>query len=264
MQTDPPAPDYALLDRAGLGRSAFYPRPDRAPAPAGCREHRFEVDPGVELLARLYEHDREWPTLLYFHGNGEVASDHDDIAPAYSEIGLNLLVVEFRGYGGSGGMPGFASLMADARTVAGAAQAWLESEGFRGPRLVMGRSMGALCAQEIAANAPEAFRGLILESGVGGLGRMAQRVAVDGNEAQRLVAAHEAKLRSIRLPVLMLHGERDQLILLSAAAEMYDLLATTERELVVIPDAGHNDILWVGFRQYFGAIRAFVARCLAR
>ena len=57
----------------------------------------------------------------------------------------------------------------------------------------------------------------------------------------------------------MLHGESDDLVPLDHAAELYDLLAGTERELVVIPGAGHNDILWLGQRRYFEAIRSFVA-----
>ena len=64
--------------------------------------------------ARFYASERSRPTLLYFHGNGEIASDHDDIAPLDHEIGLNLFVAEFRGYGSSGGRPSVAGLIADA------------------------------------------------------------------------------------------------------------------------------------------------------
>jgi hypothetical protein len=72
------------------------------------------------------------------------------------------------------------------------------------------------------------------------------------------VEAHEAKLRAVRLPALIIHGEWDELIPLDHAAGLYDMLGDTERELVVIPGAGHNDILWVGQRQYFESVAAFV------
>ncbi|MDZ7728718.1 MAG: hypothetical protein U5Q44_11265 [Dehalococcoidia bacterium] len=44
------------------------------------------------------------------------------------------------------------------------------------------------------------------------------------------------------------------------AAYLHDQLEHVPREIVVIPGAGHNDILPVGYRQYFGAIRDFIAR----
>ena len=253
-------PDYGLLDRAGAAATAFYPRPDHVPAPPGAKDLTLGVAPGVKLGARSYSGSRTDPTILYFHGNGEVASDHDDFAPFYRKIGVNLLVVEFRGYGTSSGSPSFASLVADARVVAGWFHTYLDGEGFSGARFVMGRSMGAHPALEIAARFPARFAGLVLESGAGNLRRFASRFGLDAQTAEDLVAAHEMKIRSIEMPVLMIHGQRDELVPLSSAIETYDLISAAERELVIVANAGHNDILWVGHRQYFEAVAAFVAR----
>ena len=68
-------PDYALIDRAGGGSSMFYPRPAEGAPPPGATDHLIEVEPGVAVGARLYVTDPSLPTLLYFHGNGEIASD---------------------------------------------------------------------------------------------------------------------------------------------------------------------------------------------
>lgn len=121
----------------------------------------------------------------------------------------------------------------------------------------MGRSLGAHSALEIAANAAEGLSGLILESGAGNLRRWVQQL---GQEGQALAAAHEAKLRSITLPCLMIHGENDELIPLESAMQVYEMLASSEREMVVIAGAGHNDIVWIGAEQYFEAIGRFVAQ----
>ena len=120
--------------------------------------------------------------------------------------------------------------------------------------------MGANPALEIAANHAGNFRGLIIESGAGNIRRLVARlgVPIDSGEGAALVEAHEAKLRAIELPVLIIHGEWDELIPLDHAAGLYDMLSGTDRELVVIPGAGHNDILWVGQRQYFDSVAAFV------
>ena len=45
------------------------------------------------------------PVILYFHGNGELASDYDMLAPLYTAKGITLLVADYRGYGRSGGTP---------------------------------------------------------------------------------------------------------------------------------------------------------------
>jgi len=252
--TDCTAPDYALLDRAGAG-SIFFPRPDHGPPPSGAEDHWLVVAPGVRVAARFYVQDPALPTLLYFHGNGEVASDHNDIAPLYHQAGANLFVAEFRGYGGSDGRPSLATLVADARPVAQQFHALLDSGGFNGPRFVMGRSLGSQPALEIAAHAADRFQGLIIESGAAGMRRFLGRLGLrEGEEAAKLVARHEAKIRAIRLRTLLIHGEQDDLVPLAQAAELDELLRDTDRRLVIIPGAGHNDLLWRGLRQYFDAI----------
>ncbi|MDA0366180.1 MAG: alpha/beta hydrolase [Chloroflexi bacterium] len=255
----PDAPDYALLDRAGVGGAMFYPRPNDAPPPSGASDYAIPAAPDVEIGARFYLAASAFPTVLYFHGNGEVASDHDGIAPLYHAIGLNLFVAEFRGYGESTGTPSFASLVADAHPVASFFHATLEAAGCAPARFVMGRSLGAHPALELAANAAERFAGVIIESGAGGLRRMLARVGLlDTELGGTLAAAHEAKIASIGLPALLLHGEYDELVPLSTAEALQTSLVATSSRLEVIPGAGHNDILWVGREQYFAAIAEFV------
>ena len=256
----PDEPDYALLDRLGAAGQIFFPQPDRVPAPAGAEDLAIEVAPGVEVAARFYTSDPRAATILYFHGNGEVASDHDAIAPLYHGAGANLLVAEFRGYGRSGGRPSFAALVSDAHAVAHSFHALLDERGASERRFIMGRSLGSQPALELAARAAERFRGVIIESGAGSVRRMLARFGIDAatGDGAALAAAHEAKVRSIRLPALLIHGEADDLVPLDYAAELYDLLEGTSRDIVVIAGAGHNDILWRGRERYFEAIARFI------
>jgi pimeloyl-ACP methyl ester carboxylesterase len=254
--------DYGVLDRAELSTPLFYPRPDRTPAPPGAVDHAIDVAPGVALSARHYAAPGSRATFLYFHGNGEVVSDHDDIAPLYHRLGIDLFVVDYRGYGRSGGRPTFATLVSDALPVAERFHALLDEQGHRGARFLMGRSLGSHPVLEIAARRPDRFRGLVLESAAANLRRLLGRLVtpVAAGVAEPLVAAHEAKIASITLPTLLLHGERDELIPLAHAAGVRDLLSTPDKTLVVIPGAGHNDILWRGGALYFGAIQKLVER----
>ena len=128
-------PDYALLDRRGLAQGLLYPRRDMNGPPQGATDHRVDVGDGVEVACRFYASDRSHPSLLFFHGNGEIASDYDVMAPAYHEIGANLFVADYRGYGASDGTPSFASLISDAHAVQGRFHALLDEQGFSSRRL---------------------------------------------------------------------------------------------------------------------------------
>jgi uncharacterized protein len=253
------SPDYSLLDRAG-GGSVFFPRPDHSAPPKGAADLTFDVEPGIALGARLYALDPTFRTILYFHGNGEVVGDHDDVAPFYGQIGANLLVVDFRGYGRSGGSPGFATLAADARTVAAQFHHLLDERRFAATRVVMGRSLGAHAALEIAANASDGFAGLIIESGAGNLRRLVARLGGATPEFAGLVDAHDEKIRSIALPALFLHGDRDDLIPMSSAEETFALLSSEQRDFVALQGVGHNDLLWGRRQEYFAAIDEFLQR----
>jgi pimeloyl-ACP methyl ester carboxylesterase len=255
-------PDYALLDRRGLTLGLFYPRRDRSAPPPGAKDSRVEVEQGVKVACRFYPLAPSSPALLFFHGNGEIASDYDMIAPAYHRIGASLFVVDYRGYGASDGVPSFASLIGDAHPVLTHFHELLDEEGFTGKRFLMGRSLGSLPVAELAATTPERLAGLIIESGAPDLSRFRHRMGIarSGTEVADLIEAHAARIAPIRLPVLQIHGEWDEIIPLQDGLAFHEGLRTNEKELLIIPKAGHNDIGWVGRELYFEAIARFIGR----
>jgi pimeloyl-ACP methyl ester carboxylesterase len=255
-------PDYGLLDRRGLTLGLFYPRRDESAPPPGATDHRVDVDDEVKVAFRFYPLDRSRPALLLFHGNGEVAGDYDGIVPAYHAIGVNLAVADYRGYGASDGTPSFASLIADAHPVLSSFHALLDADGFSAARFVMGRSLGSLPAAELAATAHERLAGLVIESGAPDLKRLPRRVGISDPDAElaALIEGHGARLASIGMPVLQIHGEWDEIIPLRYALAFHEQLNTGEKELLTIHGAGHNDIWWVGGEQYFEAVARFIAR----
>lgn len=247
-------PDYSLLDRGGASAAIFFPRPDPSPTPAAATDHLVEVGDGVSIAARRYETDAHGPTIVYFHGNGEVAGDHDDIAPLYHSIGMNLFVFEFRGYGRSTGSPTMEHLIADGAVCGKRALELLDADGFDGPRFVMGRSLGANPALEAAARVP-GYRGLILESGAGNVARFVDRLGLQPSvELDRLVAAHEAKLAAITMPTLIIHGLLDNLVPVDNALATAEFLSASEVTTELVEGAGHNDLLLVDPGRYIDAI----------
>jgi pimeloyl-ACP methyl ester carboxylesterase len=255
-------PDFSLLDRPDILGMMFYPRPDRSPAPSGADDLFVPVADGVSVHARFHPFETGAPVVLFFHGNGEVVADYDDIAPVYHHFGMSLLVADYRGYGRSDGRPSFTSMLVDAHAVKAAAFAHLDQRGCSGGRYLMGRSLGALSAVELAATDAEGFRALILESGAAGIRGWSRfaRPGEDQSDWEALAAAQRERLASITLPLLTIHGAWDELIPVQSAVEVQEAIGSKEKELVVIPGAGHNDLLAVGIAEYFDAITSLVAR----
>ena len=157
-------------------------------------------------------------------------------------------------------------MLADTHLVKAEAFALLDAGGFERGRYVMGRSLGALSAVELAATDAAGFRGLILESGAAGI-RGWSRFMRPGEDPAPWEALHLAQiecLAAVTLPLLSIHGVQDELIPVEGAVEVQEAVGSEDKQLVLIPEAGHNDLLAVGMRAYFDALTAFIARCEER
>jgi alpha-beta hydrolase superfamily lysophospholipase len=250
-----------ILDHPGVKQVLFHPRPDYGFAEPGTHAVSIEVEPGVTIGGRLYPATAEAPAILYYHGNGEIASDYEDIADMYNRMGISLLVMDYRGYGSSSGEPTAANLVSDAvATFSGISHIFAAHELAPARLYVMGRSLGSVPAIELAQQSGQHLAGLIIESGFsdtfGLLGRMGVRA--QGVDEQRDGFGNGFKMEQVTLPTLVMHGENDVLIPPADGQELYDRCGAEDKQLLLIPYAGHNDIMMVGGRQYFDAIRNFV------
>jgi pimeloyl-ACP methyl ester carboxylesterase len=256
-----PSADFAALDDPTISMNSFYPRRQWTPTPDGAEDHSITVATGVDgkgsLSCRFFPAGPNNPTILFFYGNGETAVDYDGIAPLYNRIGVNFFVADYRGYGRSDGFPAFSTMLADSEKVLGWLSSMLETRGYASRIFVMGRSMGRHPAFELAVNFRDRLNGLIIESGRPVLGNFTQ--GLDSAVAQSLETEYEAKVRSIDIPVLVIHGALDTLAPVEQAVSMFQGFRSQEKRLLTIPGAGHNDLLQRGLHEYFAAIQEFVS-----
>jgi len=260
--------DYSLLDNTAISMNSFYPKRDWTATPQGAEDHTIAMDDGIQLSCRFFpvgqpspalQASPAWnksPTILFFYGNGETAVGYDSIAPLYNRIGVNFFVADYRGYGRSGGNPAFNAMLSDAHRVLEGLGEVLKESRCTGGIFVMGRSMGRHAAFEIAANSPGGVKGMIVESGRPSLGQFVH--GLEESAARDLESDYRAKVASISIPALVIHGELDNLAPLQQAVSMYESLASLDKRLLTIPGAGHNDLLYVGINEYFAAIRDFI------
>ena len=248
--------DYAALDDPHISMNSFYPRQGWTPPPDGVQDYTINVGDDIGLSCRFFPSGTSSPTILFFYGNGETAIDYNSIAPLYNQIGVNFFVADYRGYGKSGGTPSFTTMLSDANTVLESMRIVLGASGFSGPVYVMGRSMGRHAAFELAAQESPKVKGVIIESGRPSLGQFTG--GLGPQQASEFEEAYKAKASSIAIPVLVIHGELDTLAPLEHAEEMFQTFVSTNKKMLKIKGAGHNDLLFKGIDEYFTAIREFI------
>ena len=84
--------DFSFLDTPEILRIGFYPRKSpMKPSKPNAKNHLIEVEKEVKIGCRFYTKGSDYPSLLYFHGNGEIVDDYDECSRFYNEIGINLL-----------------------------------------------------------------------------------------------------------------------------------------------------------------------------
>jgi len=244
----------SIFDRDEFNDRLFYARPEASSPPPGAIDTFVDVD-GARLHLRVHAAPGARGTLLMFHGNGEVVADYDTAARRFAGAGVALAVADYRGYGQSTGVPTLRALIADARPVAEAAPA---------PLIVMGRSLGGVAAHELYASPLAGMIGVVLESALFDLAALIRRRGLEPPELtadDRATFEPAGKLARGTLPLLVLHGERDELIALDEAQAALAAAGSRDKQLVVIPARGHNDVS--GAAAYWTALAAFVARVTA-
>ena len=255
-----PEADHSALDRPEILQFIFYPRRDFTKAPPNASDHFIPVDKDISISCRFYTHSQSSPSIIFFHGNGEVVSDYDYIAPMYNQLGINLFVADYRGYGASQGQPTFSNTISDSPIIFKAFTNILGESHYSGDIFVMGRSLGSVSAIEIAQRYQKQIKGLIIESGFASvvnllshLGFPAEFLGIEDTGFPNL-----AKIRAIDVPLLIIHGEYDSIVPPSEGATLFHNAAARDKRLVIIPKADHNDIMWVGMERYLQAIKEFV------
>ncbi len=252
--------DYSPIDQPFLLQFIFYPRRDSTPCPANGFDVSVSVGEGVSIWCRFYTGNSKWPWILFFHGNGEVVSDYDEISPFYHQKKMNLVVADYRGYGNSTGTPTLSDLVRDAQLIFEGVTQELTRRNLESALWVMGRSLGSISALELAYHHPQRMKGVIIESGFPSVMRIMFHLGVPsvGMGLEKIDQECIERLRKIFLPALILHGEKDNLVPLQNAKEIYESLGSSHKRLLVIPSATHNDIMLIGFKNYFKAIEEFV------
>jgi alpha-beta hydrolase superfamily lysophospholipase len=261
MKKRPPA-DYSVFDREQILSFLFYPRREGI---SRGREHFIEMEIPVEdkvvIGGRFYSAGESAPMILFFHGNGEIVADYDDLGVFYNSMGIGFFAVDYRGYGRSTGIPMVSGMMRDCHTIFDYVRKYREQNRFSGPFVIMGRSLGSASALEIVSNYADRTDGLVVESGFAFIKPLLELLGVDSDILgidENITFNHLFKIASYTKPTLIIHAEQDHIIPFNDGLALYYASQSTNKELLRIKDANHNNIFQVGFTEYMQAMRVFI------
>ena len=225
----------------------------QTPTDAGLafRDLWFEAGDGPSLHGWWIPtpHHRRGQVLLC-HGNGGNIGDRMLEARALTTAGFDTLLFDYRGYGRSNGRPDEQGTYRDARAARAALLAQPEADPER--VIYLGESLGGAVALRLAVELPPA--GLILSSTFTSIRDIARHLypfippvlVPDWYPSLKLVAR-------LRAPLLVLHGDRDDIVPLAHGEALYEA-APEPKQIHVFAGCGHNDVVALAGAEYGSVI----------
>jgi pimeloyl-ACP methyl ester carboxylesterase len=251
---------YSLMDRSEVLMRLFHPRPEYGTHEKSMNSFDvlIPVENDIVVGGCFHISNKSAPNILFFHGNGEIVADYYDLGPLFTHMGINFLAVDYRGYGRSTGIPSATNMMGDCLTIHEFSKGWLERNGYTGSFIVMGRSLGSASALELVNRHKDLINGLVIESGFAYTGPLLELLGVNKSAigfSEEYGFGNLGKIKAWDKPTLIIHAELDHIIPFSDGQSLYDSCPSSDKTLLKIPGANHNDIFMRGLNEYMKAIK---------
>jgi uncharacterized protein len=227
------------------------PPGEKFSANKGGEEVTLRTEDGISLSAIRYLNFNSPRIILYFHGNAGSLASWRFVYNDLEYLRTDMVIVDYRGYGKSGGKITEKGLYLDAKAVYDYARGLGYADGNI---IVYGRSLGTGIAVDVARGKPLA--GLILESPYASLRGMIYREFWYMLPFLYLSYTMDsrAKMAEIGAPLLILHGTRDNVVPFKYGKALFESHGGA-KTFVPIEGGGHNDL--DRFPQKKAALKAF-------
>lgn len=230
----------ARFERYGIYQPAKHPKGDWQPTAVLVQDAEFAAQDGTKLHGWYVRHAEPKGHALLLHGNaGNVTLLAETLRVLNRRHNLAVLALDYRGFGKSEGTPSEQGLYQDAR----AARQWLATkEGIAETDVIlMGVSIGGAVAVDLAAQ--DGARGLVLSNTFTSLPSAAQHLwpLVPMNLILSTRMNSLAKIKEYRGPLLISHGNADEIIPFAQGQALYDAASSANKRLFTVPGGKHND-----------------------
>jgi fermentation-respiration switch protein FrsA (DUF1100 family) len=241
--------NWLIFRPAGTGPGDWLSPPDPR-----IKDVALTTADGTPLHGWWLPRDGASGTLLFFCGNaGNMSWRGHAICTLSEQLGVSVLIVDYPGYGKSGGKPSEAGCYA----CADAAYAWLLKQGLRGEDVVIfGESLGGGVAVDLASRQPH--RALILVKTFTSMPDVGQDIYpwLPARWLVRNKFHSLSKIERCKQPVFIAHGDADRLIPFAHGQRLYEA-APGKKKFLRLAGADHNDPLPA---ELFTALKRFLDR----
>lgn len=194
-------------------------------------------------------------TVLFLHGNAGNIGDRLDKIALFYKMGLNVFVMDYRGYGKSQGHPTESGMYRDAQ----AAYDYLKNrKDVRADKIIFyGESLGNAAAVDLATRVPVA--GLIAEGAFSSARDMAKVILpIVPTFLLNVKMDSIAKIEAVKAPKLFIHSPYDEVVPFKLARKLFDA-APAPKEFLEI-DGDHNEGYALSYAVYRDGIEAFLKK----
>lgn len=199
--------------------------------------------------------------LLWFTGNGGNITYRFEWMERLCSIPLNVMIIDYRGYGKSEGSPTEEGIYKDADA---AYQYLTASLSIHPDRIILlGESLGGAVAIDLASRVQCA--GLIVQSTFTNAKDMAKRImpVLPLWLVIRTKLDNLGKIQKVMAPKLFIHSPADGIVPYRLGRKLFEA-APEPKQFYEVPDAGHNETYLAGGQRYLNTIRDFVDSCKNR
>ena len=185
------------------------------------QEVKIITDDNIDLLAWYHNKDiNKFKTILFLHGNAGSLENRIHKINHFEDMNINFLLLSWRGFSGNKGKPTEKGLYQDARS----AVKWLVKQGVIEENIIIyGESLGTGITTEIAQN--KNFAGIILETPFTSMVAAGKSKYPIFPIKLLLKDKYESdkKIKNIKSPVLIMHGEEDQIVPFWMGEKMFQM-----------------------------------------
>ena len=184
-------------------------------------EVQIKTPDNINLLGWFHKKDlNKFKTIVYFHGNAGKLENRIHKLNHFKDMDINFLIISWRGFSKNSGKPTEQGLYKDGKSAID----WLKNMGLDDKDIILyGESLGTGIAIEIAQN--KNFAGLILETPFTSMIDAAKNVYPYIPVGLLLKDRYEndKKIKNINIPLLVMHGEEDQIIPYKMGKKIYEI-----------------------------------------
>ena len=175
----------------------------------------------IELLGWYHEKNpNDFKTIIYFHGNAGTLENRIHKLNHFQDMNINFLIIAWRGFSGNNGKPTEQGLYEDGKSAIN----WLAKKGIDEKNLVIyGESLGTGVATHLSQN--KNYAGIILETPFTSMVDAAKIFYpyIPVNLLLKDRFENYKKVKNINSPILVMHGEIDQIVPFSMGKKIYEM-----------------------------------------